>query len=154
MVETVNEKIEIAAVEVAPATQPNSILRSSRFKYYIHDGIDACRFQLIGELTQADLPELNGCWRTAKTMLGNRNLLLDLRGLKSVDEAGRKWVSSMVDQGAQLLPDALFQHSLPVSAESDTFVSANEREPGRFGKLCAMLRNLRVRSPESSTQAR
>ena len=66
-------------------------VRSSHLKYYIHDSNEALRFQLTGELTEVDLPELNGCWLTAKTILRNRRLIIDLSGLKAVDEQGCQW---------------------------------------------------------------
>ncbi len=102
MVELISEKADIATEASAPAMQPKRVLSSSRFKYYIHDGIEACRFQLIGELTESEVAELSGCWRTAKTMLGKRKLILDLRGLKTLDEAGSEWVTSMASEGADM----------------------------------------------------
>jgi ABC-type transporter Mla MlaB component len=140
MVELISEQTEIATEGAAPATQPNRILRSSRFKYYIHDAMDACRFQLIGELTEFDVVELSGCWHTAKTTLGKRRLILDLRRLKSLDEAGMKWVTHMGSQGAEY-----------VGAPSDSAPVENTAKPGRFGKLLAILRGFRVASTESST---
>jgi hypothetical protein len=139
MVETIDEKSEITTEESAPTKGPNHILRSSVFKYYIHDGIDACRFQLIGELSEADIAELQGCWRTAKTTLRDRKLILDLRGLRTLDEAGAKWVTSMAAEGAEYLPG--------------TAPAENTAKPGRFRKLAAILRNLGAPSAESPTQA-
>jgi hypothetical protein len=142
MVEVISEQTEITAVRSAPAARSASILRSSRFKYYIHDRVDACRFQLIGDLTESDLPDLSGCWRTAKTTLGKRKLILDLRGLRSLDEAGTKWIASMASEGAEYL-----------GAASDSPLVEHAAKLSRFGKLLAILRGLRVPSAESSTPA-
>ena len=68
----------------------------SALKYYIHDGTDAFRFQLIGELREADVKELSGCWETAKSTFGSRKLVLDLRALASTDENGKEWLLAMV----------------------------------------------------------
>ncbi|MGI8958388.1 MAG: hypothetical protein ACR2IV_01225 [Bryobacteraceae bacterium] len=142
MVQTITEKSQIATEESALTKRPNGILCSSRLKYYIHDGIDACRFQLIGELTDADIAELHGCWRTAKTTLGKRKLILDLRGLNRIDEAGTKWLASMAEDGAEYVRTA-----------SDRAPVGNTRTPRRFRKLAAIFRSLRVPPAESSTQA-
>jgi hypothetical protein len=139
MVETITENSQIATEESAPTKRPNPILRPSAFKYYIHDGIDACRFQLIGELTEADIAELQGCWNTAKTTLGQRKLILDLRSLRTLDGAGAKWVTSMAAEGAEYLPG--------------TAPTENTSKPGRFRKLAAIFRSPRVPSADSSTQA-
>ncbi len=83
--------------------QNRTYVRSSRFNYYIHDSIDACRLQLIGELTGSDLPDLQGCATTARTTLDGRLLILDTLELSSTDEAGREWLDSMLADGAKLL---------------------------------------------------
>ncbi len=87
------------------AKRSNSLARAQKFRYYIHDGIAACRLQLIGELTEADVPDLNGCWKTAKTTLGKRELQLDLYALRSVDEAGKQWLAGMAQEGAVCSPE-------------------------------------------------
>src|SRR5579875_969798 len=83
-----------------PAMRSSTVNPSPLFKYYIHDRTANCRLQLIGALTEAEIPELDGCWRTAKTTLGKRQFILDLRGLASFDDAGRRWLSSMSAEGA------------------------------------------------------
>ena len=134
----ITETPQISSEESATTTRPSHSVRSSRFKYYIHDTIDACRFQLIGELTEADVTELQGCWRTAKTTLRDRKLLLDLRGLNRLDDAGTKWLASMSAQGAEYVPG---------------IAPENMAKPRRFRKLAAIFRTLRASSSDASTQA-
>jgi hypothetical protein len=74
--------------------------RASLLKFYIHDSASYFRLELIGELTENDIAELAGCWRTAKSSIAGRKLALDVRQLKAVDQAGRQWLSSMVREGA------------------------------------------------------
>jgi hypothetical protein len=74
--------------------------RTPLLKFYIHDSAAYFRIELIGELTEIDIVELAGCWRTAKSSIAGRKLALDVRHLKAVDEAGRQWLSSMVREGA------------------------------------------------------
>lgn len=153
MVETISEKSEIATGESTAARRPNRVACSLRFKYYIHDGIDTCRFQLIGELTDLGVAELSGCWRTAKTTVGKRKLILDLRGLKALDEAGTKWVTSMAAEGFEYLPREVFHKGVFTPAVSNGASAGNTRKPSRFRLLAAMFRCVRASSAESSTQA-
>lgn len=74
--------------------------RTSLLKFYIHDSAAYFRLELIGELTEMDVPELAGCWCTAKSSVAGRKLALDVRHLNAVDEAGQQWLSSMVREGA------------------------------------------------------
>lgn len=77
--------------------------RASLLKFYIHDSAAFFRIELIGELTEIDLPELAGCWRTAESSVRQRKLALDVRQLRAVDPAGRQWLASMVRNGAQYI---------------------------------------------------
>ena len=78
-------------------------VRPSQFKYYIHDSVDVCRLQLLGELSEHEVRDLNGCWKTARTTLDGRKLVVDIRGLRSADQAGRDWLQAMIAEGASLL---------------------------------------------------
>jgi hypothetical protein len=73
------------------------------FKYYIHDGTRSLCFQLIGDLSEAHVLELSGCFNTAKSTLSSRSLIIDLRSLRSADKAGQKWLFSMAHEGAQFV---------------------------------------------------
>ncbi len=123
------------------------LVRSPLFKYYIHDSADAFRFQLFGELTDADVSELNGCWRTAQTSLRNRKLILDLRDLKTVDELGKQWLAAMGAEGAAYLPDSYPKVGLSPRVASEA------HKAGVFSRLFAWIRGSRVVPAQSSTQA-
>ena len=144
------EKAADKAIVPTLSTAPNPTkarIRSTAFRYYIHDGIDLCRFQLLGELAEDDLAELEGCWRTARTILGSRKLLFDLRGLRTVDEAGRRWLAGMAAEGASYLPESFLRAGLAPEAARDPI------RIGWFGRLLSFFRGSRVLSAESSTQA-
>ena len=115
-------------------------------KYYIHDSIQALRFQLIGNLTQTNVAELSGCWNTAKTILGNRTLVIDIRALRSTDEAGKQWLLSLAHEGAQYLPESYFRSGL---------ASPDYEAPRRIGILSRLVSVFRGRPlpAESSTRA-
>lgn len=78
-------------------------VQSQAFKFYLHDSVEACRLQLLGPLSSRELKELTGCWRTAKTTLKARKLILDVSLVTSFDDDARKWIATMVAEGALLV---------------------------------------------------
>ena len=78
-------------------------MQPPRFKFYIHDSVEACRLQLIGPFTLNEVKELEGCWNTARTTLAKRKLIVDLSALSSIDHEGRKWIAVMIEEGAILI---------------------------------------------------
>ena len=101
---------EITHIPSIPSSQVTGVPKPQRYqsglKYYIHDSIEALRLELTGDLRDGDIEELNGCWRTAKTTLGPRKLLLDLRRLLAADDGGRRWLLTMSTQeNASFLPE-------------------------------------------------
>ena len=149
MVELINERVDSATPEPAPAAALKPVVRSSRFKFYIHDGVDACRFELIGELGEADVPELYGCWRTAATTLGKRKLVLDLCRVNAVDDAGMQWIASMTAEGAAYIPGPVLHQGAPAYFDTPVY---STRRPGRLRRFLDAVKNLRL-SSESPTQA-
>ena len=81
-------------------------MRPSNLKYYIHDSNASFRLELIGNLGGGDIPELQGCWETARTTLAGRDLVIDLRAVVARDQAGIDWLRSIADEGAAILERA------------------------------------------------
>ena len=124
----------------------SSVSGRSELIYYIHDSVPALRFQLIGNLREANVAELSGCWNTARTILGSRHLVIDLRALRSTDEAGKQWLLSLAHEGARYLPESYFRTGL---------ASSDYEAPRRIGILSRLLSIFRGRPlpAESSTRA-
>ena len=125
-------------------------VRSSSFKYYIHDSTDALRLKLIGEFTERDVTELNGCWRTARTTIGKRKLILDLRSLIVVDEAGKQWLASMSAEGACYLPED-YLLSCVAGQHAPVEELAMAKRPGIFRRLAALFGGPKIASTQSTT---
>ncbi len=121
-----------------------SLARSSHFRYYIHDGVASCRLQLLGELTEAEIPELNGCWRTAKTSLGSRQLVLDLHALKSVDEAGKQWLAGMTQEGATCSPEGYLRDLVAGKHAAGMEPAPPPTKPGLFARIVNLFRGVGV----------
>ena len=126
-------------------SQQKSLVGSSPFKYYIHDAADCCCLQLIGELTEFDIPELTGCARTTKTILGSRPLVLDLQKLTTVDDADRQWIASMVAEGAVCKPESFLRDRLAGNVAGKRPVAGRS---GAFARLLSFVRGSRVIATE------
>lgn len=146
----------LRATSVAQPATGNSLMarvRSSSFKYYIHDSCAELRIKLIGELTHADLAELNGCWRTAKTTLANRKLVLDLRSVKFIDAPAREWLAAMLDEGACYLPEDFLATCVPGHHRPHAEADSRSRKPGLFNRLAGLFRGTSGPAESSTTQA-
>ena len=85
---------------------------ASAFKYYIHDTAEGYIFELHGPMTHACVREINLCWQTAKPTLYARNVIMDLRGVTSLDEETRQWLASMREDGASYHPETFLLDSV------------------------------------------
>lgn len=94
MVQQVQAAEQPTLESVEKSTQSNT--RAAALKYYLHDHSDAFRLQLIGALTVSSVAELDGCWRTAKSIVVRRKICLDLRGLNAIDEPARVWLKRLI----------------------------------------------------------
>ncbi|HEY6991129.1 MAG TPA: hypothetical protein VH369_22220 [Bryobacteraceae bacterium] len=115
------------------------MVRSSSFKYYIHDSSDTFRLALLGEFTEAEVTELSGCWNTARTTLGKRNLILDLRGLRIVDDAGKRWLAGMAQEGAVYVPESFLRNAM-----ADHTPEPKPPRASFWSRLVAIFRGARI----------
>jgi hypothetical protein len=148
MPEPLGERAHAANAATGPVT---ARVRSSSFKYYIHDSTDALRLKLIGEFTQADVTELNGCWRTARTTIGNRKLVLDLNTLVAVDEAGKQWLAAMSAEGACYVPED-YLLTCVAGQHAPAQPAAPERRTGLWRRIASLFGSAKLASAKSSTQ--
>ena len=133
-----NEEVKLRDAALDEPLKKRSLVRSASFKYYIHDGVDSCRLQLFGDFTEMELPDLNGCWETAKTTLTGRKFLLDLNGLRSADDAAKGWLVRMAAEGAIICPENYLRDGFALDAPASA--------PRRSGLLARCLAVFR-RSP-------
>lgn len=143
-----SRKIEEA--NLAAGSNQASRPQVSALKYYIHDGTAAFRFQLIGDLRDLDVKELSGCWLTARSTFGSRKLVLDLKGLRSTDDAGKEWLLTMVREGAVCVPESYFRTNLADQASPS---QASDKASGLLNKLTSGLRGDPEIPAGSPTQA-
>jgi len=125
------------ATEELIGVKPTNLQSVSSFKYYIHDSVSECRLQLLGDLTGAQVTDLSGCWQTVRTTLGTRRLSLDVRGLKSADAAGRRWLDQMANEGAVFLPES-FSRQSPIAPGKGAPKTVEAIKLSLFGRVLAL----------------
>ena len=92
---------------------------------YQHDSATTFQFVLRGELIGDRVEDLEHAWNTAKSILGGKQLVVDISGITNADAAGVDLLSRMQKSGARLtaaLPPESEQFirsfGLPVAAPS------------------------------------
>ncbi|HUO32657.1 MAG TPA: hypothetical protein VMU80_25815 [Bryobacteraceae bacterium] len=90
---------------------------------YQHDGASLFRFVLRGELCGYCVEELQHAWTTAQSILGTKELVVDICGLAAADAAGVELLSRMRKSGARLIaplppasPELLLSLGIPAAA--------------------------------------
>ena len=71
-----------------------------------HDSSAMFRFVLRGELTGKIAQELQHAWMTAKSILGSKELVVDVSGITKADPAGVEVLVRMRESGARLIAAA------------------------------------------------
>jgi len=99
-------------------------------QYYMHDGPNAFRFELMGNLDHEGARRLNQDWRTASSVIGDRRLLVDMTFVTDADEQGRALIARWHWEGAQLIANSKASRALAESilGESLPEHSLNTRE--------------------------
>jgi anti-anti-sigma regulatory factor len=69
---------------------------------YQHDSHCAFRFVLRGALAGASVEQLEQAWKTARSILKGKALIVDTTKLTVVDERGRQLLFRMTESGARL----------------------------------------------------
>jgi anti-anti-sigma regulatory factor len=126
-VEARSQKSESTRLDAAGAVSFSS---AGSFKYYIHDTAQGYTLQLLGDLTDHQVSELNCCWMTARNTLKGRNIVLDLRGVKHVDERGKQWLAGMAVEGASYIPESFLRDAL-----ADHLTGITRKNTVKFGLL-------------------
>ena len=113
---------------------------------YQHDGETTFRFVLRGELAGAGCDELEHAWTTAKSILGGKQLVVDISGLDKADQSGIELLSRMSrESGARVQP------ALPAACGEPTWATSAERSKGTAFER--FLRRWSARSITPSTGA-
>ncbi|HVN06788.1 MAG TPA: hypothetical protein VMT86_20360 [Bryobacteraceae bacterium] len=96
---------------------------------YQHDSAGMFRFVLRGELCGYRVEQLRHAWTTAQSILGTKELVVDISGIGATDAAGLELLSRMRGSGARLIaplppasPELVLSMGIPVAAAVHTRV--------------------------------
>lgn len=78
----------------------------ARLVYYLHDDPSTFRLELAGALLAGNAAEVERVWRTGSSTLGTRAFVVDVEGLTSVDDAGRRLLGRWRQLGATFIPES------------------------------------------------
>src|SRR5260370_1916579 len=73
------------------------------FSYYLHDGSHAFRFQLRGRLSLETVRDLEQAWRTASSIIGERQVVFDISDLTTIEASGQNVLLRWRERGALLI---------------------------------------------------
>ena len=131
------QQAEHAQDEIGVRIANDKQVSRSSLRYYIHDGADAFRLQLLGQLAEADLAELAGCCQTADSSLRGRKLRIDLRGLIAADRPSQKWLADMTKKGAEYMATSGFSSQLANRLSGQPLLVADA--PAKMSLVCQLL---------------
>lgn len=117
----------------------NTFMKYKALNYYLHDGPKAFRFELAGHLDQAGARRLDQDWRTASSVIGDRELVVDMTLVTSADEDGRALLVRWQAAGARFIAASRESRAL---AESIDGLSIIERASNGDGATAGARRAL------------
>jgi len=73
--------------------------------YYLHDTPTTFRLELAGEIAGTSAAELERVWRTGASTLETRAFVVDLNGVTSADDSGRRLLARWRQTGATFVAE-------------------------------------------------
>ena len=78
-------------------------MKRQPLEYYMHDGMTAFRFELKGIVDAEGARQLEGAWRAAASIIGDRTSIVDITFVTAVEEEGGALLLRWHAEGAQIL---------------------------------------------------
>ena len=82
------------------------------FDCYQHDGSREFRIELRGYFDSSNVPDVAGTWRTAQSIMKDKEFVLDLRALHGADSVAKGLLSEMRGAGARWIVHSAFSRQL------------------------------------------
>lgn len=109
-----------------------------------HDGPEAFRFVLGGDLAGAAVEELAQAWATATSILKGKELIVDVSAVTDADAAGVDLLIRMRDTGARLIAALPAVSRSLVRSLGITAATPEHRSRSRFALQLASLVRLKL----------
>jgi ABC-type transporter Mla MlaB component len=108
--------------------------------FYIHDGAEALTLRITGPLTKGAAAELEQVWLTAESTLANRELMVDLGDVVSVDADGRTLLRRLAGHGARFITTSRLTDTLAEEASRRMPELLPAPRPSLWHRLACCLR--------------
>jgi ABC-type transporter Mla MlaB component len=82
-----------------PASPPAGF----HLKFYLHDSSTAVRFEIAGFLSRESARDLEQCWETTASIIGDRDTIIDLSYVTGADSSGQELLRKWNQRGAHLV---------------------------------------------------
>jgi hypothetical protein len=81
-------------------------MKVKALQYYMHDGPAAFRFELAGDLSDEGAHRLEQDWRAASSVIGDRQLIVDITFVTSVEKKAGMLLAGWHASGARLIANS------------------------------------------------
>jgi hypothetical protein len=81
-------------------------MKARALQCYMHDGPAAFRFELAGDLSDEGVHRLEQDWRAASSVIGDRQLIVDITFVTSVEKEARMLLAGWHASGARLIANS------------------------------------------------
>src|SRR5260370_26022547 len=108
------------------------------FEAYLHDEATVFRLELVGHLSASEVPEVEAWWTTASSV-ERPCLMLDLRQLTGLDDAGKAWVEEKHRSGVLLRGGTAFAESVVQDVTGLCQLEVRPRRPGGLQRLLRLV---------------
>jgi ABC-type transporter Mla MlaB component len=134
---------------VAGEVHPSIWMKTGKpaFEYYIHDESKSFRIELSGYLNRETATQAGQVWRTASSTFGNRQRLVDVTRLTSMDEEGSALLTGWHRDGVEIIAKSKDSRLLAESAIGEPLPDPEKK------RGMAWLRQLRSWRNPFATQA-
>ena len=78
-------------------------MRTQDLQYYLHDEWNTLRFELAGTLAGDGAQKVYQAWRTARSIVGDRTVIVDITFVVEADERGRALLRLWHQNGARII---------------------------------------------------
>ena len=109
-------------------------------QYYLHDEPDAFRLKLSGRLSGEGAQSVQQAWQTALSIIGARQLIVDMTFVNEADERGRVLLRLWHHNGARIIAASPESCALAESIVGETLPQPPAAKPGFFERVAGIFR--------------
>ncbi len=130
-------------------------MNNEQLQYYLHDDLDAFRFELAGSLSGEGVKSLYHAWRTARSIIGNREMIVDITFVAAADEPGRELLRLWHSNGASIVARSQESNALAADILHEAIPErVPSRKPSWLRRVAAACAGLLAQADTSAGRGR